>query len=122
MTAKRSKHEIIKKTKEYESMKECTFAPKGVGKVLDMDNSVKVKGMERFLELREIARKREEELKEREEKVFLLNPQTNLEGYTVPKPFNLHPSNKTVKIEKVKQEIMKKEQSECVFKPQTNEL
>ena len=122
MNAKRTKHEIIKKTKEYENMKECTFAPKGVGKVLDVDCGVKVKGMERFLELREIARKREEELKEREEKVFLLNPQSNPDGYTVPKPFNLHPSNKVNKVEKVKQEILKKEQSECIFKPQTNEL
>jgi hypothetical protein len=122
LSSKQQRHEIIKKSKEYENMKECTFAPKGVGKVRDCDGNVKVKGMERFLELREIARKREEEMKEREERVFLLNPQSNPEGYTVPKPFNLHPSSKQNKIEKVKQEILKKEQSECVFKPQTNEL
>lgn len=121
LNLKRLKQESIKKSNEYESMKECTFAPKGVGKVTNLDGNVKVKGMERFLELKEIARKREEELKEREEKVFLLNPQSNPDGYTIPKPFNLHPSNKQGKIEKVKQEIMKKEQSECLFKPQTNE-
>ena len=121
MTLKRLKQEGIKKSNEYESMKECTFAPKGVGRVINSEANVKVKGMERFLELKEIARKREEELREREEKVFLVNPQSNPDGYTVPKPFNLHPSNKLGKVERVKQEMLRKEQSECLFKPQTNE-
>ena len=122
MSLKQQRHEDLKKVHEYESMKECTFAPQNIGKKANLDAKVKVKGIERFLELREIAKRKEEEQKEREEKVFILNPSYNPDiPYTVPKPFNLHPSNKQTKIEKVKQEMDKKEQSECVFHPQTNE-
>lgn len=119
---KQQKNEIIKKTKEYEFMRDCTFTPQGVGKKINMEAKVKVKGMDRFMELREIARRQEEEQREREEKAFLLNPSSNPDGsYTIPRPFNLHPSTKHVKIEKLKQELSKKELQECVFRPQTNE-
>jgi hypothetical protein len=122
ISAKKQKQDNLKKVYEYESMKECTFAPQNLGKKVNFDNKIKVKGMERFLELKEIAKRKEEEQKEREDKVFISNPSYNPDvSYTVPKPFNLHPSNKEVKIEKIKQEIAKKEQTECVFRPQTNE-
>ena len=99
-------------------MKECTFTPKGVGIIGNYYNKASIRGLERFLELREIAKRREEEAKEREKKVFLMNPKMNASFFTTPKPFNLHPSNKKQKIEKIRQEILRKEEKECVFHPQ----
>lgn len=122
LNVKEQKREDLKKQHEYEYMKECTFTPQNIGKRANLDGKVKVRGMERFLELREIAKRKEEEQKEREEKVFMTNPSYNPDvSYTVPKPFNLHPSNKQEKIQKIKQELDKKQQNECVFRPQTNE-
>ena len=122
LSVKKQKQEELKKVYEYESMKECTFAPQSTEIKANLEAKVKVKGIERFLELREIAKRKEEELKEREEKVFLTNPSYDPNvPFTVPKPFNLHPSNKEMKIEKIKQELTKKEKNDCLFQPQTNE-
>ena len=115
---KQKKCNEIKKNKEFEEMKECTFTPKGVGIIGNYYNKASIRGLERFLELREIAKRREEEAKEREKKVFLMNPKMNASFFTTPKPFNLHPSNKKQKIEKIRQEILRKEEKECVFHPQ----
>ena len=118
---KEQKIENLKKMHEYESMKECTFIPQSAKRV-NIEAKVKVKGMERFLELREIAKKRDEQQKEREEKVFIMNPTHNPDvSYTIPKPFNLRPSSKQNKIQRIKEEIEKKEQTECRFRPITNE-
>lgn len=47
--------------------------------------------MERYMELQQMAKKKETERKEVESKVFLTNPKYNEQKFTIPKPFNLTP-------------------------------
>lgn len=116
------KREEVKKIQEFEEMRECTFTPHHVARNSYSESRAQIKGIERFLELKNIAKKREEEAKERESKVFIHNPKDRGESYyTVPRPFNLHPSNKKQKIEKIREQLMKKEQDECVFQPKIKE-
>jgi hypothetical protein len=110
--------EEIKKYKESQEMRECTFTPQKI-EAKDFSKSVSIKGMDRFFELKDMARRKEQEHRERENKAFSNPSRKNYESfYTIPKPFNLHPSNKKEKIQKIKSEIEEKEKTECVFKPQ----
>jgi hypothetical protein len=52
-----------------------------------MNRAVEIKGLERHLELKELQRRKEEELALREAEVFGLN--CRFEGNTVPVPFLL---------------------------------
>lgn len=116
------KREEVKKVQEFEEMRECTFMPHHACRSSLGDGKVQVKGIERFMELKNISRRREEEARQRERKVFIQSPKNRGESfYTVPRPFNLHPSNKKQKVEKLREELMKKEQSECVFQPKIKE-
>ncbi|CAG9322429.1 unnamed protein product [Blepharisma stoltei] len=119
---KQQKAENLKKIVEYEEMRPCTFKPTpNIGRI-SIDTPVEVKGMDRFMELKEIQKRIENEKKEREEKVFMKNPQRSIDApYTVPQPFNLHPSNKREKVEKIREEIKEREQSIYTFRPQTIE-
>ena len=53
-----------------------------------MNRAVEIKGLERHLELKELQRRKEEELALREAEVFGLN--CRFEGNTVPVPFLLN--------------------------------
>ena len=75
-------------------MKYCTFQPQVNDKILEgKEDVVIVRGLGRHLELREMQKKKVDEKKEREEKVFGINKKQNkdIEGpfYTIPQPFNL---------------------------------
>ena len=48
-----------------------------------------VRGLGRHLELKEMAKRQEEEAAQREAQVFKLQPSPNPCGYTVPQPFRL---------------------------------
>lgn len=112
-----------KREKEYDELKECTFTPDSTfGRSYQSPGRVNIKGIERFLELKAIKDRKCEEERERENKVFFKYPKGNCESfYTIPKPFNLHPSSKAEKIQRVKEEIQNKERKECRFRPQTTE-
>lgn len=101
-----------------------THAPSFTGPVL-------VRGMARFLEMKELGRQKVQEQKEREDQVFwkdrsLLNQSSGAQNksYTKPEPFNLScfqqsPGEKSrakkALIEKVRAEIDR----ECTFQPKT---
>ncbi len=124
---KEKKLEEIKRQSEQEELRACTFRPEANLARIDHDKQVQIRGLERFLELKELAKKQEEERKEREEKVFRLNPKQDPEQhYTVPQPFNLHPvtltqSTKEIKIAKIKQEISERERQDLTFQPRITE-
>jgi hypothetical protein len=113
------KREESRKLKEMEEMKNCTFKPQGnIGCIFTNEGRVEVKGMDRFLELKSIAKKKEEEMKNREKKMFFQSLKNRTDqSFTIPQPFNIHPSMKKEKVEKVKRELGEKERNECVFRP-----
>jgi isochorismate synthase EntC len=80
-----------------------------------------VRGLGRFLELRDLARKQQAEQKQREQKVFAPNKAYEPRSYTVPKPFKLSETSKDSirRRLKVREEMRAKERQECTFTPQT---
>mmetsp|Transcript_28557 Transcript_28557/g.50753 ORF Transcript_28557/g.50753 Transcript_28557/m.50753 type:complete len:779 (+) Transcript_28557:58-2394(+) len=120
--SKEEKLLTIKKEKEYEELKDCRFRPQVKEKTASSNGPVVVNGLSRYLELRDLARRQEEEKREREEKVFMKNVKHDpYHVYTVPRPFQLHPSKKEERLGQLKHELEEKERIECTFKPQTLE-
>lgn len=119
--AKERKLEEMRKSKEYEQMKECTFQPKIVHKPKLPSGPVPVCGLERHLELSNMARQKQEEQRKREEQVFNMHPRSPTHPYTIPEPFPLSSDpHSHIKKARLKQEQMAKELQECTFKPVTN--
>lgn len=118
---KEIKADEIRKEIESEKMKDCTFRPV-VKKTLpnEQDGPIIIRGLDRFLELKDLYRKQQEELKERKEKLFRLNP-TGTFTVTSPQPFNITKCNKDEKVAKLKSEHDERILSECTFKPNTKE-
>ena len=112
------RREENKKNKEVEEMRECTFTPQGkLGCIYAGDNKVEIKGIDRFFELKSIAKRKEDEQKSREKKLFFENVKSRTEQFTIPQPFNIHPSMKNEKVERVKRELNEKEKGDCAFRP-----
>lgn len=114
----------LKKEKDYAELKDCVFRPQ----VSDLKSSpvsngaVVVNGFARYMELRDLAKRKEEQRQEREDKVFMTNVKHDpYHLYTVPQPFQLQPSKKEQKVAKLKQELQDKERAQCTFQPQTLE-
>ena len=86
----------VKKKKEYEELKECTFTP-AIKRAVPKQASgpIVVRGLGRHLELKELAQRQSEEKAERERKVFLTQvSSTSSKPYTVPAPFHLSSNDK----------------------------
>ena len=82
-----------------------------------------VRGLGRFLELKERAKQQRQEQKQREEQVFRPNLAYTPRGFTVPQPFKLSKaSQKSVqRRRRLFNEQQEKQRQECTFKPQTIE-
>ncbi|KAH7460800.1 uncharacterized protein KRP23_14506 [Phytophthora ramorum] len=130
--------EAKRNAQELKELEECTFRPnlqkpRRRGKsdakgspspprdVEADEKPVIVRGLGRFLELRDLARKQQAEQKQREQKVFAPNTTYEPRSYTVPKPFKLSESNRDSirRRLKVREEMRAKESQECTFRPQT---
>jgi hypothetical protein len=120
---KERKIEEARKALEFEELKECTFQPvKPQSKVKQPEGPILVRGLGKYLERKEHARKIAEEQKEREEKAFLVNATGNRHPFTVPQPFQLHGDyHSEMRKQKIEDELRRKEMSECTFHPRTNE-
>lgn len=112
---------------EYESMKECTFAPDVAGaKVPKQTGPVVVRGLGRYLELKDLAKRLEKEKKHREAKAFLVQgaeKSTRVKGKTVCQPFNLtvRRGKENARREALARKIKAEQMKECTFKPKTTE-
>ncbi|OQS04569.1 hypothetical protein THRCLA_03201 [Thraustotheca clavata] len=86
---RRQKLEDKRHTQEYEELQRCTFQPAINRKPTNEESTspVVVRGLNRFLELKERARRQEAEQREREAKVF--NKTYTPRAYTIPQPFKL---------------------------------
>mmetsp|Transcript_19937 Transcript_19937/g.25457 ORF Transcript_19937/g.25457 Transcript_19937/m.25457 type:complete len:181 (+) Transcript_19937:180-722(+) len=95
---KENKLEQLRREKEYKELKECTFVPlTNEGTPVRGNGPVIVRGLGRHLELKEMARRQEEEQKQREDKAFgkvTNRVDSRTEPYTIPKPFNLSTSHR----------------------------
>ena len=118
------------RNKEYEELKECTFAPqtntrrrrkKKEGTL--PSQRVVVRGLGRFLELKALKRKQESEQKERESKQFDRHTSYTPRSHTVPEPFHLSYQNLNLAARRkvLKQSVQDEEMKECTFSPQTME-
>ncbi len=86
----------VKKKKEYEELKECTFTP-AIKRTVPKQPSgpIVVRGLGRHLELKELAQRQSEEKAERERKAFLTQlSSSSTKPYTVPAPFHLSSNDK----------------------------
>eukprot|EP00762_Andalucia_godoyi_P002782 ANDGO_04487.mRNA.1 hypothetical protein PPTG_05772 len=115
----------LRKAAEYEQLRECTFKPevKGTGPK-QAQGPILIRGLGRYLERQENARKKVEDLKEREEKAFMVNVTSGSSGhpFTIPQPFQLHSGyHSEVRRERIKEELRRRELEECTFHPKTNE-
>jgi hypothetical protein len=83
--------EQMRKNKEYENLKDCTFTPNIIRSPPPGASNapILVRGLGRFLEKQELARKKLQEQKDREEKVFIKSVGALTRNYTVPEPFQL---------------------------------
>ncbi|CCI45285.1 unnamed protein product [Albugo candida] len=84
--------EARRREKAVNEMKECTFRPKlKTSKLLNAKASserpIIIRGLERFMESREMARQKEKQQQAREHRVFFTNYKPR--KYTIPKPFQL---------------------------------
>jgi hypothetical protein len=109
-----------RRDQEYEELKSCTFTPQiNEGKPEEPTGPIVVRGLGRYLELKEMARRKEQDKKEREHKAFSVRytPRT----YTVPEPFNLTASRAGDKRRAVAKEREETAMKECTFRPKTME-
>ncbi|KRX08474.1 hypothetical protein PPERSA_12955 [Pseudocohnilembus persalinus] len=118
---KEKKIEQLKQMWEYEQLKECTFQPQINSKQIK-GNNIEVKGMDKYMQYRELHKKQIIDQKERESKVFNLEKKydaSKRKQKTEPKDFKLSKGNPN-KLKQLRQELLEKEREECTFKPQTN--
>jgi hypothetical protein len=118
---------------EAQALRECTFAPqvqsRGGEHPESTDRASKeatekplvIKGLGRYMELKQMAKRQQEAQKQREQKAFLIEPPARLYPYTVPEPFKLHPKGVDERIEKARVEVERQRMEECTFSPRTNE-
>lgn len=132
--------EEARKELEYAELKECTFQPVKISerrRVKQPDGPILVRGLGKYLERKEAARRQAEEQREREEKVFLVHPVGGARSpaagaaaagagshnvFTIPQPFHLHGDYRSeMRRQRMEEEIRRKEMAECTFHPRTNE-
>lgn len=126
---------MMKKKLEYDEVQTCSFKPEikstvprtvysGPTVTQDVDEAFgsSIKGLGRFMEKQELARKKAEEQKLRESKVFGLNPSTKAgKPYTIPQPFNLSYETSARKSAFERDKIASGALRDYTFQPQTSE-
>lgn len=114
----------VRAEEEAKKLKECSFAPDINRRRVEAKGPVVVRGLERTLELKQLAERQRAAAEERAVRVFNLNPRAN-QGATVPKPFQLAghalleakaAEKQTARLESALAERAR----ECPFRPQTN--
>ncbi|EQC34530.1 hypothetical protein SDRG_07858 [Saprolegnia diclina VS20] len=111
---------------EFEELQRCTFQPTINRKPISASEAaarpVVVRGLSRFLELKQRAKRQEEELREREAKVF--GTSYTPRAYTIPAPFKLsyQDRQRDGKRSRLEAELRQKEMQECTFAPMTMEV
>lgn len=112
---------------EADRLRECTFQPKlsssvpAEGTAAGGEKPLVIKGIARHMELKMLAKRNAEELAQREQKAFLIEPPARAQPFTVPEPFKLHERGADTRTDKVREEVERRRMEECTFQPATNE-
>jgi hypothetical protein len=116
--------ERIRRKVEADKMKDCTFAPETVKQTPSTaeDKPLIVRGLGRYMELKQMAKRQSEAQKQREQKAFLIEPPSRLHPYTVPEPFVLHDKARDERFERTRKEVEESRNAECTFTPKINEV
>ena len=105
---------------ELAELNQCTFHPAtNRGHVVEAEGPVIVRGLGRYLELKELAKRQADEKKHREERAFALK--YSARQHTVPEPFNLTQTQGDARKAKLREDLANREMRECTFQPQTLE-
>eukprot|EP00026_Physarum_polycephalum_P001786 Phypoly_transcript_01789.p1 GENE.Phypoly_transcript_01789~~Phypoly_transcript_01789.p1 ORF type:complete len:1014 (+),score=276.22 Phypoly_transcript_01789:85-3126(+) len=126
-----------KLAQQQREMAQCTFAP-NVNPSLppsstSQDATITVRGLDRYLELKDLAKKLEDNKKERIENAFKVKPSAVGGGgqplhlpFTIPAPFHFHTRDRYAeeerqrKLEKINKEMRFNSERELTFQPRTN--
>lgn len=112
---------------EHDRLKECTFAPKmhesktEKGSSQEERSPVVVRGLGRYMELKDMAKRQAEAQRQREQKAFIVEPPARLQPFTVPAPFNLSEARLDERGAARLRDLAQHEMQECTFAPKTNE-
>ncbi|KAH9096367.1 hypothetical protein LEN26_017542 [Aphanomyces euteiches] len=109
-----------RQSREFEQLQACTFAPTINRDVKTSKKPVVVRGLGRFLELKELAKRQENEQRQREAKVFTQTKDYKPRAYTVPAPFHLI-SDERANQRRERRIPAASEVDECTFHPKTLE-
>ena len=112
--------EEIRKSRDFEELRDCSFTPKINRRVIKAKGPVVVRGLVRHLEVQQNANRKAQEKKSREDKAFYRKISSSPVCYTVPEPFDLTETNKEAKLERAKRDAEASEMAECTFRPSTN--
>ena len=117
------KIEEIRHKRQYDAGQQCTFNPTiNRKRVKQPQGPVTVKGFGRFLELKELAKKLENEKSARENRAFMVsNAKYRRGNKTIPKPFKLSGDNRMKRLKELERKVRKEEMRECTFIPKTTE-
>ena len=123
---KAARLEAARRQVEAERLKECTFQPQVSpgerGHSVADEKPLVVRGLGRYMELKQLAKRQAEAQKQREQKAFILEPPARLQPYTVPEEFRFsQTSRREEKAEQVLHEANASRYAECTFKPRINE-
>lgn len=82
---------------------------------------VMINGLGRHMERQHMARKQKEEQQKREAEVFLLNPKSPRQLFTIPKPFKLaHNTQHQYRAARAEHDAVQDVLKECTFRPTTS--
>ncbi|KAG9391613.1 hypothetical protein J8273_6378 [Carpediemonas membranifera] len=97
----------------------CTFKPTIRSAPAVTADPIVVRGLGRFLELKDIARRNKEEKQQLEDRAFHANPTAHRDlPYTVPEPFALSTDpGQTERQRRVLEDARAREMAECTFQP-----
>ena len=118
--ANEDRRDFLKINDEY---KMCTFQPTiNRSRPKKQNGPVIVKGFGRFLELKELAKKIEEEKAAREDRAFTVeNAKYRSGNRTIPKPFKLSGQGRAERRKQLEAKFRAEELRECTFNPKTTE-
>ncbi|CAJ1457462.1 unnamed protein product [Effrenium voratum] len=106
---------------EEERIADCTFAPRVAEAFQDIQKPVVVSGLDRYFELKNLAQRKQQEQKEREQKIFRPESVAPRQRVTIPEPFELSGCRKCEESHREFNEALHRVAQDCTFTPQTNE-
>ncbi|KAK9851532.1 hypothetical protein WJX84_008453 [Apatococcus fuscideae] len=122
---KQDRLEEARNLREYEELLDCTFTPSIAPAAPPPKGPIVIPGLDRHLELQDLAKRQAQDLQQRQAKAFKLNPQPGPFLATVPAPFRFKADDASGKTEarraKLRETLMAAAMKECTFRPRTNE-